>query len=196
MKKIRIFDCLFFLLVFIITFGVRFATVSGSSMENTYYDEDFLIVDKLDKSFSRGDIIVFNSDNLGKYLIKRVIGTEGDIVSFEPNGVLINGDLIYEAYIKTQQSFYNDVHDKYEVGKNQYFVMGDNRNNSLDSRSSLVGMVDSSAIVGKVIFNLTKVTKLPAKTVKIIMIFIFVVHSLLYMFGFGFSEKKDDNSKS
>lgn len=196
MKKIRIFDCLFFLLVFIITFGVRFATVSGSSMENTYHDGDFLIVSKFDKSFSRGDIIVFNSDNLGKYLIKRVIGVEGDTVSFEPNGVLINGDLIYEDYIKTQQSSYIDVQDKYEVGENQYFVMGDNRNNSLDSRSSLVGMVDSSNIVGKVIFNFTKTTHLPARNVKTMLIVIFVVCSVLYMFGSGFSEKKDDNSKS
>ena len=154
MKKFKVYDILFFILALFICYFFRFATVSGQSMENTLHDGDLVLVSKLSNEYNRDDIVVFKEDKLNSYLIKRVIGKSGDTVSFKSNKVYLNNELLEEPYIKSQDSYYTD--NTVFVEDNNYFVMGDNRNNSLDSRSSSVGLVSNDIIFGKVVLNISK----------------------------------------
>ncbi|KXS44179.1 MULTISPECIES: signal peptidase I [unclassified Candidatus Frackibacter] len=136
---------------FIITFIAQSFVVQGQSMEPTLHNGERLFVDKLSYRFSepaRGDIIVFTPKGApGRKYIKRVIGLPGDRVKIRNKKVYINGKQIKENYIleATLGNF-----GPYKVPKNHLFVLGDNRNNSADSRySSLVGFVSYDSISGK-----------------------------------------------
>jgi signal peptidase I len=93
----------------------------------------------------RGDIIVFHYPlDTHRDFIKRVIGVPGDVVSTTSSNVIINGMMLHEPYIRAQFNFASDT---WKLGPNQFFVMGDNRDNSLDSRTW--GLLNKSYIVGK-----------------------------------------------
>ena len=130
--------------------------VSGSSMENTLSDGDNLIVDKLSYRFhdpERFDIIVFPfqfQDNT--YYIKRIIGLPGETVQIMDDGsIYINGEKLEENYgmevIKPETI--GRAAEPIELGDDEYFVMGDNRNNSSDSRTDMVGNIKRENIIGK-----------------------------------------------
>lgn len=138
----------FLILASTITFVVAPAYVVGNSMEPTLHNKDILILNKLDRNFTTNDIVVFRSPTLKKSLIKRVIGVPGDTIYMQDgdlyvNDVLVEGD--YET-IPTIESF-----DKVVVPDDCYFVMGDNRPGSLDSRSENVGFVNKKYIYGKIL---------------------------------------------
>ena len=130
--------------------------VSGSSMENTLSDGDNLIVDKLSYRFhdpERFDIIVFPfqfQDNT--YYIKRIIGLPGETVqNMDDGSIYINGEKLEENYgmevIKPETI--GRATEPIELGDDEYFVMGDNRNNSSDSRTDMVGNIKRENIIGK-----------------------------------------------
>lgn len=137
-------------------------TVQGSSMESTLQNKERLILNvnayKKEKP-QYGDIIVFERDDLSqKYFIKRVIASEGDTLKIQDNKLYINNELIHEDYIK-EEMLTDDLEVTIPEGK--VFAMGDNRNNSVDSRSFIIGLVDvEDEIVGKAIFNLSKFEKM------------------------------------
>ena len=129
-------------------------TVIGSSMEPTLSDGDNLIVDKLTYRISdpkRFDVIVFPFQyEEGTYYIKRIIGLPGETVRIDENGnIYINGNILTENYgaavITDPGIAINDV----VVGEDEYFVLGDNRNHSSDSRTQAVGLIKREDILGR-----------------------------------------------
>lgn len=142
---------------FILNFVGCRSKVDGSSMNPTLEDKDNLWVDKLSYTFGdpkRFDIIIFNYDENTTY-VKRVIGLPGETVRIDQNGnIFINGKLLKENYGK--ETILNNGRAGSEVylGSDEYFVLGDNRNNSIDSRWSDVGNVSREDIVGKVVLRI------------------------------------------
>lgn len=140
----------------VITFVGQRTEVEGASMENTLHNGDNLIVDKLSYRFhdpERFDIIVFPfqfQDNT--YYIKRIIGLPGETVQIMDDGsIYINGEKLEENYgmevIKPETI--GRAAEPIELGDDEYFVMGDNRNNSNDSRTDMVGNITRENIIGK-----------------------------------------------
>ena len=125
--------------------------VYGSSMAPTLHNGEILISVKT-KDFSSGDIIAFYHGN--KLLIKRYIAGPSDYVNIDEDGaVSVNGTLLDEPYLAEKAYGEADIEFPYQVPDQRYFVMGDNRSVSIDSRSSIVGCIAGDQIVGKVIFR-------------------------------------------
>ncbi|MCF0148659.1 MAG: signal peptidase I [Clostridium sp.] len=162
------------------------AKVQQKSMENTLYSDEKLFVDKLSYNFSkpeRGDIIIFLkdeekgnvlsesykyikevisfkifNDNRTRY-VKRIIGIEGDEINITSGYVYINGEKLNETYIKGE-TYNRDIDFPIVVGKNQYFVLGDNREVSKDSRD--FGLININQIEGKATFRIFPLEKFGA----------------------------------
>lgn len=139
------------LLIFLaIHFTIQNYMVDGPSMQKTLYTNQYVLVNKVAYLFhapERGDIIVFEEpDQPSRDLIKRVIGVPGDTVHWDGTNVWVNGVELNEPYI-TSKSNYNA--NTVKLGPNQYFVMGDNRPKSEDSR--VFGIVPKDNIIGKAI---------------------------------------------
>jgi signal peptidase I len=136
--------------------------VREHSMENTLKQNDYVFVSRryytwFKKEMKRGDIIVFRSDlttSLGseKLLVKRIIALPGDTVSIKDGKVYINGEAADDSY--TKEGYTGGEMAEVTVPAGHIFVMGDNRQNSTDSRSAVVGFVDVNTIKGKVVFRL------------------------------------------
>ena len=125
--------------------------VYGSSMAPTLHNGEILVSVKT-KDFSSGDIIAFYHGN--KLLIKRYIAGPSDYVNVDEDGnVSVNGTLLGEPYLAEKAYGEADIEFPYQVPDQRYFVMGDNRSVSIDSRSSIVGCIAEDQIVGKVVFR-------------------------------------------
>lgn len=130
----------------------RMCIVNGNSMEPTLHDGNVVFV-----SFShfstpeRGDIIVFDNEDCGT-LVKRVIGLPGDVISIIGGVVFLDGEELAEDY--TAPGFYGpgDMSYPLRIPSGCYFVMGDNRPESRDSRMRCVGLVPEEDVIGKVLF--------------------------------------------
>ncbi|MBQ1902157.1 MAG: signal peptidase I [Lachnospiraceae bacterium] len=153
----------------IIEFVGQRTVVSGSSMETTLSDGDNLIIDKLTYKFSdpkRFDIIIFPYQyEEDTYYIKRIIGLPGETVFIDNDGsIYINGQLLEENYgLETIQNA-GIAASPITLGEDQYFVLGDNRNNSTDSRFENVGLIHKSDIIGRAvlrIFPFNKISTFP-----------------------------------
>ncbi len=138
----------------IITFVGQRTSVSGSSMEPTLHHGDQLIMDKLTYHFSepeRFDIIVFPFQyEENTYYVKRIIGLPGETVQIDLEGnIYINGEILEEDYGLEPILFPGLAAEPITLGEDEYFVLGDNRNNSSDSRDASVGNIHRDDIVGK-----------------------------------------------
>ena len=146
----------------IVTFVGQRTKVDGHSMEPTLSDGDNLIVDKLSYRFrdpERYDIIVFPYQHAeNTYYIKRIIGLPGETVYIDEDGVIyINDEPLEEDYGKEviEENHRGLAAEPVTLGADEYFVMGDNRNNSRDSRLSDVGNIHKNKFVGKAVFRFT-----------------------------------------
>ena len=146
----------------VITFVGQRTEVEGASMENTLHNGDNLIVDKLSYRFhdpERFDIIVFPFQyQSNTYYIKRIIGLPGETVYIDEDGVIyINDEPLEENYGKEviEENHRGLAAEAVTLGNDEYFVMGDNRNNSRDSRLSDVGNIHKDKFVGKAVFRFT-----------------------------------------
>lgn len=146
-------------------FVFRSITVDGKSMNDTLQHQDRVLAFNLFYTPQRGDIVVLQADRLrpgsdttyGEPIIKRVIAVAGDTLEFDfENGeVYLNGELLEEDYILEPTIAPESCESgrEYTVPEGYVFVMGDNRNNSTDSRDYRVGMVDTDLIMGKAVFR-------------------------------------------
>ncbi|MBR5496718.1 MAG: signal peptidase I [Clostridia bacterium] len=133
------------------TLALPVLQISGSSMEPTLNDEEVVVLIKT-TNLKRGELCCFSYQN--KLLIKRVIGLPGDIVNVDAEGfVYVNGNIIDEPYVVDRALGESDITYPCHVTENHYFVLGDHRSTSVDSRSSVIGLVSEEYIVGKIFFR-------------------------------------------
>ena len=133
--------------------------VVGDSMNNTLYNGDNLIVDKLTYNFSdpkRFDIVVFPFElEEDTFYIKRIIGLPGEKIRIDYDGnIYINGELLEENYGREIIEYPGSADEEITIGEDQYFVLGDNRNESEDSRFDEVGLIDREKLVGRAILRI------------------------------------------
>ncbi len=156
------------LVAVVFTFVARVITVDGVSMEPTYYNGDRVLVTKLVGQAQQGDVVIVVGA-LEEPIIKRVVATEGQTVDFDPElgEVTVDGQPLPGSVFGIEDgiTFVPDLPGMVlefpqTVPEGCVFVLGDNRDNSTDSRFVTVGMVDQRNILGKVVFNLYPVSKI------------------------------------
>ncbi len=148
----------------VITYVGQRTQVIGSSMETTLSNDDNLIVDKISYRFrepKRFDIIVFPYEYADEtYYIKRVIGLPGESVRIDTSGqIYINDSVLEESYGKEVIKEPGRAFETITLGEDEYFVMGDNRNNSSDSRDPSVGNIHRNKIIGRAFIRIWPLQK-------------------------------------
>ncbi len=143
-------------IMLIFAFGVRLNIVDGHSMDMTLAHGEYLAVSDLFYKPEPGDIVIVHKINADPYdnpIVKRVIATEGQTVDidFATWTLKVDGEIIDEPYryVDGGPLLTSDWTFPVTVGENEIFVMGDNRNNSADSRTSEIGMIDERCVIGK-----------------------------------------------
>lgn len=169
------FACALAVMMVLFLFVFRYVSVDGDSMKHTLHHEDKLIISNLLYTPETGDIVVLNPENnngKSEPIIKRVIATEGQkvFIDYENWEVYVDGEKLDEPYIEAMRKEYQAIRgknvrmnytnvDKYKaeftVDEGKVFVMGDNRNNSLDSRDAKYGEIAVNRILGRVIVRIT-----------------------------------------
>ena len=140
--------------VILLTFFFIKFTVNGSSMLPTLHDQDKLLVYHFMYKPKRNDIVTIDKPGvLEKNIVKRVIGLPGDSIriDYEKGQVFVNGKLLDEPYVNTPTNLEADWELPEKVPDGYYLVLGDNRNGSSDSRSSLIRLIPENKIMGKVV---------------------------------------------
>lgn len=149
-------DLIGYALVILIVIALQFIIspieVVGESMAPNLDDGEIMIMLKVDLNISREDIIIFNYND--KYLIKRVIGLPGETLEIKDGDIIINGEIYDESYLEgiTTADFDFDRTGVATVPEGTYFVLGDNRTNSIDSRT--IGFINEEDIIGEAIIVL------------------------------------------
>ena len=134
--------------------------IEGTSMAPTLASGDIVLLTK-STNFDHGDICGFAWNN--KILIKRVIGVPGDWIEIDTDGtVYLNGEKLDEPYAEQIAFGECDLEFPYQVPQEQYFVLGDMRESSIDSRNTLIGCVENDQFIGKIILRIW-----PLKTIRI-----------------------------
>ncbi len=148
--------------VFVYYIGQR-TSVIGNSMAPTYEDGDQILMNRftyLVTDPKPNDIIAFlpNGNEKSHYYVKRVIGVPGDKVQIVDGALFVNGELFEEKIDAPSMSYAGLAESEIELGQNEYFVLGDNRNNSEDSRYANIGLIKKEHIVGKGWFQISPIT--------------------------------------
>ncbi len=155
------FSAIIFAVIFVVVifaFTVRTVSVSGNSMLPTFHDKEMILMCRIYTKPQYGDVVVITKPLPGGEdpLIKRVIATEGQEINidFEKGEVYVDGKLLNEPYVFEPTTRQASMTFPQVVPEGCVFVMGDNRNNSKDSRWNDVGMIDERYIAGKIIFRI------------------------------------------
>lgn len=148
----------FLAVVIIYSVGMR-TSVIGDSMEPALWNGQEILINRMAYKLStpkRGDVIVFlpNGNENAHYYVKRVIGLPGEKVLIENGNVYIDGQLLEEDDTYDKISDAGIAQTEMELGNDEYFVLGDNRNSSEDSRSGNIGSVNKDTIIGKAWFHM------------------------------------------
>jgi len=156
-RYVRVLKSTLYTLVVVAAFAVLVATlwmpvlqIYGSSMSPTL-EEGQIVVSVKGADFEQGDLVAFYVGN--KLLVKRVIAGPADYIIIEEDGtVLVNGVQLEEPYIREKALGECDLEFPYQIPESRYFLMGDHRATSVDSRSNVVGCIEKEQIVGRIIF--------------------------------------------
>ena len=137
--------------VLIATLVLPVLQIEGTSMEPTLSNGDVVLLMKT-TNFKHGDLCAFTWNN--KLLIKRVVALPGDWIEIDTDGnVYLNGDKLEEPYVEHKALGECDLEFPFQVPQEQYFVIGDMRESSIDSRNTVIGCIPKDQIVGKVFFR-------------------------------------------
>lgn len=161
-----IYLVLILLCVFVVPkYVIQRTIVSGDSMEDTLHDGESLLVEKVSYHFSdpdRFDVVVFYPDeeDRSEYYVKRIIGLPGETIQIVEDDIYINGELLPEEYGKQAMVYSGIAQKPFVLEEDEYFVLGDNRYVSFDSRYEEVGPVHKDMIAGKAIVRIWPLNKL------------------------------------
>ena len=147
----------FLVIMIVILFAFRAVAVDGDSMLPNLHDQEKLITTNFLYTPEKGDIVVIDKNNvLRKSLIKRVIATEGDTIriDYKTGDVYVNNQLLIENYILEKIEPVNAETLEMTIQPGYIFVMGDNRNNSQDSRNEAIGQVSTKNVLGKAVLRI------------------------------------------
>ena len=160
---------LLILMVVVLRNAIGTVLVKGSSMEPNFTHGDLVFINKLSTSIGTpdyGDVVICKLDEGSGYenIIKRVIGLPGDAIVILDNGkgscnLYRNGELVEETFLREPMTSMGNITYPFLVPENSYFVMGDNRNESLDSRRESVGAIEKKDLMGKVVLRLYPFSK-------------------------------------
>lgn len=166
--EIVIWICIACICMFVVPrYVMQRTVVSGNSMQNTLFNNDNLIVEKVSryfKDYDRFDIIIFFPEHLpvyngDEYYVKRVIGLPGETIQIIGSDIYIDGEVLEENYGKDPIEMAGIAAEPIKLGKDEYFVLGDNRGASQDSRYREVGVVHKSSVEGKAILRIWPLNK-------------------------------------
>ena len=160
-KELIPYVVIILVVVLIRTFIATPVIVSGSSMDPTLKNGQVLILNKLAKKYMRDDIVVIDAKINGKKerIVKRVIGLPGETLEYKDGFLYINGKRTHDDFVdKTRDFTLERVTGKKKIPENYYFVMGDNRTGSSDSR--MFGCIPYEKIEGKVVFRFWPLNKM------------------------------------
>ncbi len=158
--ELLVYLAIIYVCVYLIpTYVIQRTIVDGPSMENTLHDGENLLVEKISYrlgNLERFDVIVFYpyGREFKEYYVKRVIGLPGETIQIKENKIYINGEELKEEYGKNDLSYEGIAWDAITIGEDEIFVLGDNREVSLDSRYEEVGLVSLDDIGGKVLLRI------------------------------------------
>jgi signal peptidase I len=155
---VQIIAVVFIAYVCVSFFGIR-SNVVGQAMAKTLNSGDQVLINKfiyIISSPKAGDIVVFlpNGNEKSHYYVRRVIGVPGDTVQIKNGAVYVNDRLFNEKIEVSAMEDAGIANEEIKLGKNEYFVLGDNRNNSEDSRYANIGNIKEEYIVGQAWFRL------------------------------------------
>lgn len=155
-QNVRTLVTVLAVLILVFTFVARIIVVSGPSMENTLQNGDAMLVWSLGYTPEQGDVVVLTKRSYQEdSIVKRVIATGGQTVDIDyaTGTVYVDGVALEEDYIKEQMQVpsYGDMVNHVTVPEGCLFVMGDNRNQSADSRYPEIGIVDERCVIGRVV---------------------------------------------
>lgn len=163
-RFVRVFRSTLYTLIVVAAFAILVATlwmpvlqIYGSSMTPTL-DEGQIVLSFKSKEFEPGDLVAFYIGN--KILVKRVIAGPADLVSIDQDGtVMVNSKVLDEPYVTEKALGECDLEFPYQVPESRYFLMGDHRATSIDSRSSTVGCVAEEQVVGRIVYRVWPLSK-------------------------------------
>lgn len=151
-RTLKICLPLVLVLLFIRTFIIDVGRVNGQSMEATLQDQEFLIINKIDtllQSPQRGDVVQIVNADKRELIVKRVVGLPGETITISGQFTYINQERLTESYLTDPDYITPSASKSWTLQANEYFLLGDNRNQSIDSRS--YGPVQRRFITGQVI---------------------------------------------
>ena len=152
-KEVAPYILVILLAILIRTFIVSPVRVNGTSMIDTLKEGDILLLNKMNKNYKRFDIVVI--DNNGTKLIKRIIGLPGENIEYKNNSLYINNKYVKDVAVEPTEDFsLEELYGYKMLPEGYYFVMGDNRDGSSDSRDPRIGLIKKSDIKGKAKFRL------------------------------------------
>ena len=157
-EAVSVFISAVTIILVLFTFGWRFVGVVGNSMLPNLHSGDWLMISQYDPTVKNGDIVVITQPNdADENIVKRVIATGGQTIDIDFNYgyVFVNGEILNEDYINNATTDKADIEFPIEIPKGYVFVMGDNRQDSTDSRSSYIGLIREEYILGKAVYNVS-----------------------------------------
>lgn len=166
LKELLIWICIFLLLFKVVpAYILQRTVVDGVSMKNTLQDEEQLMVEKVSYQFSdpkRFDIVTLTpyGEDTDETFIKRVIGLPGETIQIIDEKIYINGEILEENYGREPILDGGIANEPLTLGEDEYFVMGDNRNESTDSRDESIGAIKRELIKGKAILRIWPLNKI------------------------------------